>query len=566
MEVLSEFLQKVDTERLKIVVVGDSMIDEYYAIRVNRVSPEFPIPVLLSKHDKPVNVVPGGAANVCQQMKHWNVDVYLVSAFDKEHINNQYTFDTKSSVVVENWTMPRKKRFYDGDFPLDRWDIEEDKTNTPEWAEARQKLMINFGSLVKKIKPDVVILSDYGKGIFVNGSENISQAIIYLCNKYNIPTIVDPKSYKTNFWQNCTVLKPNADWAKGFCDKLDLEKRSNNFTEEAEFIQREIRCQSVVVTASGNGVCVFDGVNANFFPSPYLSQRRPIIRSVIGAGDCFCAFFAMAYALERDVKNAMLVAFNGASAYIEDKHNNPVTPYQFHKWFDPIEAKKVTLDQLLKIKSQLNRTWIWTNGCFDIIHPGHLKNFEEAKKLGDKLIVALNTDESIKMLKGPHRPILSYKDREDQLAHLQHVDFVVPLPDKTPQKMIEMFVPNAIVKGGDYKVRDIAGWEIVGEHNVHIVPLIPNKSTSKIVDKIKNELCGEYVWTPGRALVIAEMDQIEYFYRFEEDSKNYLGGGQVVRTVCGGLRRRDQCRPLDYVCDLKYLRMYDVFTHPERYA
>jgi D-beta-D-heptose 7-phosphate kinase/D-beta-D-heptose 1-phosphate adenosyltransferase len=493
MDVLSQFLNLANSRRLKIIVVGDSMVDEYYAVRVSRVSPEFPIPVLHSETDEAISTVPGGAANVCSQLKHWNTEVNIVTAWDDTSYSmlGENKIACNYVVSVQDWKVPRKKRFYDGDFPLDRWDVEMkvQKTNTFAWSAARSSLLQNFGRALKEVKPDIVILSDYGKGIFVAGAENISQPIIQLCNKYNVPTIVDPKTINCDFWRGCTVIKPNADWAKGFYEKYNREecKKSHHWNEESAFIKDQLNCDSVVLTDSGNGVCVYHEEESCFYPSPVLSKKRPVIRSVIGAGDCFCAFFAMSYALGVHLEGSVQVAFNGASAYIEDKHNNPVTPYQFWKWHNPIEAKKVTIDELIKIKKNTpNQTWVWTNGCFDIIHPGHLKTFTEAKKLGDKLVVGLNTDESVRMLKGETRPILSFEDRQEQLAHFQYVDFIVPISEKTPSSIIEAFKPDKIVKGGDYDKKDIAGIEVVGEDNIHLIPLMPGVSTSRIIEKVKN--------------------------------------------------------------------------------
>lgn len=492
MDVLSQFLKRAETRRLKVLVVGDSMIDEYYAVRVNRISPEFPIPVLHSEDDEPVSRVPGGAANVGYQLKHWNADVQLLTVGDNTAWGVFMDQDIKLDYIVpvQGWRTPRKKRFYDGDFPLDRWDVEQkvQKTDTAEWKAARSKLLQNFGRAVKEFAPDVVIVSDYGKGIFVGGGENISQPILQLCNKYGINTIVDPKTVNKNFWAGCSVIKPNADWARSFYDKYNtIDKKSHQWSEESEFIQRELGTDAVVLTDSGNGVCVYTQGESCFYPSPILSKKRPVIRSVIGAGDCFCAFFAMSYALGIHLEGSVQVAFNGASAYIEDKHNSPVTPYQFWKWHNPVEAKKVTVEKLIEIRDSLpKQTWVWTNGCFDIMHPGHLKTFVEAKKLGDKVVVGLNTDDSVKMLKGDSRPILSYEEREEQLAHLQYVDFVVPISEKTPESIIRKFQPDKIVKGGDYNKQDIAGIEVVGEDNIHLVPLLPGVSTSKIIEKVKN--------------------------------------------------------------------------------
>lgn len=494
MSCLNEFLQRTHSNKIRVCVVGDSLIDEYYAVKVNRVSPEFPIPVLLSEDDQPISVVPGGAANVCYQMKHWNADVYLISALSKsgEKTISAYNYNCDYSVVMNNgWKMPKKKRFYDGDFPLDRWDVETKnpaKLNTTEWSEARKLMLLRFKEMVKHVNPHIVILSDYGKGVFMNGSENISRLIIDYCNENSIPTMVDPKSTNVDLWKNCTIIKPNADWARSFLDKYYPDSASTSKWQlEMPLLKLETNCKEVVLTDSGSGVGVFEGDAPYYFNSPTLSKKRPIIRSVIGAGDCFCAFFAMSRSLGFNTQESVSIAFNGSSAYIEDKHNNPVTPHQFQKWFDPIGAKRLSLEELVKVKSQMpKQTWVWTNGCFDIIHIGHLKTFEEAKKLGDKVVVGVNTDESIKMLKGDDRPILPYNQREKMISHLQCVDFVVPIHEKKPGNVIRELMPDKIVKGGDYRVEDIDGCEIVGRHNVHLVDLEPDVSTSRIIEKAKN--------------------------------------------------------------------------------
>ncbi len=494
MDVLTQFLNKSESRRLKIAVVGDSLIDEYYAVKVNRISPEFPIPVLLSENDEPISMVPGGAANVCYQMKHWNADVHLLSVLTPTGLPvlSGHNFNTHwSSIISNGWKIPRKKRFYDGDFPLDRWDVESKnhaKTLTPEWSKARRKLLNSFTDMVKTVNPDMVILSDYHKGVFVKGDDSISQIMIDFCNRKNIPVIIDPKTINHELWSGCYTVKPNADWARAFCDKY--AENIDTLEDMAEYICKALFAQEVVITRSGDGVAIFDGKSeeSEFFPSPALSKKRPVIRSVIGAGDCFCAFFVMAKSLGFSLRDSVSIAFNGASAYIEDKHNSPVTPYTFQKWFDPIGAKKVNIEKLIQIKNQLpKQSWVWTNGCFDIMHSGHLKTINEAKKLGDKVIVGLNTDDSVKLLKGDSRPINRYNEREDLLASLQYVDFVIPISSKTPESVIRQVQPDKIVKGGDYKVEDVAGCEVVGKDNVYIIPLVPNLSTSKIIERVKNE-------------------------------------------------------------------------------
>jgi D-beta-D-heptose 7-phosphate kinase / D-beta-D-heptose 1-phosphate adenosyltransferase len=516
---ITDFLTKNDSpRRLKIAVVGDALLDEYYAVKVNRISPEFPIEVMLSESDEPVSVVPGGAANVCYQMKYWNVDSYLLSVADAKSLDlmSKHNFNTEYCVTVDGWKTPRKKRFYDGDFPIDRWDVElkKEKTDTEEWKIARHRLVTNLCEMLVKVQPDIVIMSDYGKGVYDNYS--VSQKIIVYCREKNIPTIVDPKTLDFRYWENCTYLKPNADWVKAFCDKYSecedfrwgvspqvagshyyvKDKCEDvdcvSWSAELAFVHNKIKRCSIILTDSGNGMGLYSPLTLEkpaFYTSLELSRRRPIIRSVIGAGDCFCAFLAMATAHYFTLEDAMKLAFNGSSAYIEDKHNSPVTPYVFTKWFDPIQAKKVSIEKLLAIKSQLtNRKWVWTNGCFDLTHQGHLKTFEEARKLGDKVVVGLNTDESVKALKGDSRPILNYEQREHQLAHLQCVDFVVPIKgEEDLVQSIEKIKPNTIIKGQEYQNKKLTGTESITKWGgkIVLVEMVPGISTTEILKRCK---------------------------------------------------------------------------------
>lgn len=530
MEVLNKFLEKNRDKRIKIAVIGDALLDEYYAVKVNRISPEFPIEVMLSETDEPLSVVPGGAANVCYQMKYWNVDAYLLSVVDRESGESLSGkgFNTQYCVDLDGWKTPRKKRFYDGDFPIGRWDVESKKCVFPEgWSSARECLISNIKVMIDEVKPDFIIISDYGKGIFNSYEE--SQEIINYCGTKGISTIVDPKNLDYRFWEGCAVLKPNAEWVKAFCDKYNFvpKKTGVKWDEELKFVYEKIKPVSIVLTDSGTGMAHYSPMvyeNVVFKSSCELSSRRPVIRSVIGAGDCFCAFLAMNLAHNSGTLDEMIkIAFNGSSAYIEDKHNSPVTPYVLTKWFDPIQAKKVSLEELLEIKKQLgNKTWVFCNGCYDTVpHSGHLKTFTEARKIGDIVVVGLNTDESIKNLKGESRPIFSYETRTNFLANLQNVDFIVPIIESTPRTIIESLKPNRLVKGMDYKVRDIAGWDIVGEENVHLVPLIDNISTTNILNN--NDFSLAEIFNNNGTIeneILLQKDEVESFKEFISKKPN----------------------------------------------
>lgn len=482
MSIIQSFLQTNKNRQVKIAVVGDSMIDEYFNVKVTRVSPEFPVQVMHSRHWRPSQVAPGGAANVCQQMHYFNADCFLISPLDKFSTQEfkKCRFNTDFCVTMPKGHIPIKRRFYDDDFPLPRWDIEDDDYNEKDIDYVRNEIFNNMLKIIRKHDINVVILSDYGKGVFT-GDGGPARAIIDLCNSHKIPTIIDPKDMNVSKWRNCSVFKPNAGWAKEFCKKVGYSKGGykNNWEAEADTIKQHTDCKHVVITESGSGVYA-DG-------KYHVPIKVPHVKSVIGAGDCFCGFLAMGLASGMSVTDAAWNGFNAGLVYVEAKHNQPITPYQLSRWDDPIRAKLVTADELASIKATFpKRRWVWTNGCFDLLHAGHLKTFEEARKHGDKVIVGLNTDDSVKRLKGENRPVFSYEQRAMHLAHLMYVDFIVPIEDDTPLSLIKMLKPDKIIKGGDYIIKDIAGCDVVGRENVILVDLLPDVSTTKIVTKIKD--------------------------------------------------------------------------------
>lgn len=478
MKSIRNFLE-LNKKRVSIAVVGDAMIDEYYNVKVTRISPEFPTQIMHSPDWKPAAVVPGGAANVCLQMSNgFNAKCYLLSLIDDRAVSvfGQQPFNAEYCVTLKDKEthMPLKRRFYDGDYPLPRWDIEAHNYGyTPEKLHDFQMALLgNLSCLLENKKIDIVVLSDYGKGVFTN---RFAENVIDLCNDYGIATIVDPKDPPVNRWRGCTYFKPNAFEA---CKMTGLPH--GNWWQHQGYLAEKYEIHNVIIT---------DGPNTPFVPIPDAREiklaRQPDKQSVIGAGDCFCAFLAMCLAHKMRLEDAVEVGWNASSLYIENKHNKPIMPHELAQWNDPLKSKIVSVDEMERIMGYDKSTWVWTNGCFDVLHIGHLKTLKTANRLGDKVIVGLNTDKSIKNLKGPTRPVNSYETRAEHLAHCQYVDFIVPIDDDTPQSIIEQLKPSKIVKGGDYKVAEIAGADVVGHENVHIVPLIEGQSTTKIIERIK---------------------------------------------------------------------------------
>lgn len=446
MNLFTEFLKRNKQKRITVGVVGDAMVDEYYYVNVKKISPEFPIPVMASANSTPSYSLPGGAANVAYQFKHFNVDTYLISVtdHDADRIFRHHGIHTRFCGNLGK-PLPRKKRFYSDDFPTYRWDVEESYTSYEVWPHIRRDL----GS--SDIFFDVLIFSDYDKGFF---NEEVTN---YFKSFYNTRyKIVDPKKDLTR-WHGYDLIKPNYSEACALTGEKDLKR-------QYDLIKQGTNAKEVMITLGGKGV-----YSKNFEYKPKEVNESP--NSVIGAGDCFMAFTAMAMAHDFMPHEVAEIAFEMGALYVQDKHNSPITiPKILHK-FAPEEAKYIS--------PNLPRDYslCFTNGCFDILHRGHIETLKFAKSKAEKLVVAINTDESVSRLK-PGRPINSLADRMAVLANLECVDYIVPFGEDTPYELIKKLKPDVLVKGAEYDPASIVGADIVDK--VFVAPMIPNLSTTKI--------------------------------------------------------------------------------------
>lgn len=461
MSALSEFLKANEEKQVRVTVVGDAMIDEYHYVEVKRISPEFPIPVMLSAFQTPDYALPGGAANVAYQMRNFNTEVSLASLIDSYSLavleKNHLKLQKCVEMVYGYGHVPRKKRFYNKDFAMYRWDIEQPKYGLDN-DHLRGYLTQLFG---QHLSADVVILSDYDKGLFSGRQQENFLTL-------GIPTIVDPKGKDIDKWRGCTIFKPNSVEAQVLSGEKTWELQCNYFRER-------LGCQAVVITQEGDGVVGLYG--SEYFE--YRPKSKGVrAESVIGAGDCFISFLAMAVAHGFEIPQAAEVAFEAGALYVRRKHNEPITPRQLRLRDDPIQAKIAPLSEVKGCPGKL----VFTNGCFDLLHSGHVETLKFAKSKGDRLVVALNTDESVAKLK-PGRPYVKLEDRMKMIASLEMVDYVVSFDEDTPLRLIEELDPDVLVKGSEYKIDDIVGAEIVKE--VYVAPMVGGLSTSLLVEKIK---------------------------------------------------------------------------------
>lgn len=448
--IFSKLIDKLFVKPITINVIGDVLIDEYYHVEVDRISPEFPIPVHSSDTSEPYQTLCGGAANVAYQFRNFNVKVNIISLLSPkaEKICSSSGINTEYSIVDEEINNPIKRRFYKDFHPLIRWDIE--KSNFG---------LNNIDSYLEKIKipeADINIFSDYDKGLF---STNWHKKYLKQSK-----SLVDPKK-KLNIWEGCYLFKPNAVEAKRFVNKEKVE-------DQLKWLQALLGCNNVVITNAGECVDAIDDNEKVYHVTPSKKVIKP--ESVIGAGDAYMAFLAMSLGSGIDLLESLNISFEAGINYVANRYNKPLNPSDFF-----VEDKLIDNPAVLR-----NRDFslVWTNGCMDLTHFGHISSLKQAKSFGDKLCVGINSDESIAKLKGEKRPIIPLSQRIEMLKAIKYVDFIFVLEEDFPQNAIESIKPNVLVKGEDWRGKNIAGANVVDR--IEFIPLVEGLSTTNIIDKI----------------------------------------------------------------------------------
>jgi D-beta-D-heptose 7-phosphate kinase/D-beta-D-heptose 1-phosphate adenosyltransferase len=452
MGLIQEFLARNRQKKLNIHCLGDALIDEYYAVQVSRISPEFPMPIMKSEGLN-FELRPGGAANVAHQLRNFNVSTDLFCFFDEYAAAVFGRNDLRQKAIkCTPCTLPIKRRYLDGKIQIIRHDIEFPLCGLDEhlihcfWKHLRDTI----GLLPK---PDVAILSDYNKGFF--SDEDFRLSDLYS----GVKTIVDPKKGPLKKWTGCTVFKPNAKEA------LELTGRTR-WQEQARQLQTELECEAVVITFGGEKVV---GIQRDDY-FHFVPRKSVEVESVVGAGDCFAAIFSVAFGHGFSVPEAAEIAWNAGSVYVQNAMNRPMVPAE-------IAPDKIVAPEDL---TKRDFTLIFTNGVFDMGLTGaHVKYLKEAKYQGEKLVVALNSDDSVTRLKGVGRPVMPLEERMQILASLDCVDFVTSFEEDTPLEIIKKIKPQMIVKGGDYQPEDVVG------HGIVPVMVTPRHKSTSTTDKIK---------------------------------------------------------------------------------
>lgn len=469
-------------KKIRIAVIGDVMLDRYFHGEVKRISPEAPVPVTRINR---INSVLGGAANVAANLAHLECQVFMggVTGDDEnrvllEKLMNEAGIDASGLVKSKSRSTITKLRVLGGQQQMLRLDFEEVGDLLPEEREALDTWL--DGLLADGI--DGIIISDYAKGVC---STAFVQSVIAKAHAQGVPVLVDPKGSDWSKYAGCDFITPNL---KEMCEAAGCVKdnEDNAIVEMARAARDKFAIKNVVVTRSEKGMSL---INANeVLHSPATAIE---VFDVSGAGDTVAATLLAGVAGKLSLAEAVYMANRAAGIVVAKVGTYPVHRNELLKDLLTEERKQghgyrtLSWDEI----SSLAATWkaagetvVFTNGCFDIIHVGHVTYLEKARNLGKHLIVGLNTDASVQRLKGPTRPLVHELDRARVLSALACVDAVVLFDQDTPTELISQIHPDILVKGGDYKPEQVAGREYAGE--VQIIDFEEGYSTTNVVTKI----------------------------------------------------------------------------------
>lgn len=470
-----------EVKECKVLVVGDVMLDNYYFGEVKRISPEAPVPVVKVLRE---NKNLGGAGNVANNLAHLGCRVSLGGVIGDDDsgknlclLLEEQKIDYMGLTVTTRPTIT-KTRVIGENQQMFRLDFEEVK---PLEDSILKKLDRWFSDkLAGGI--DTVILSDYGKGVC---TPKLCQLVIKKCKEKNIPVIVDPKGADWNKYSEADFITPNLHELSEV-RSLQVKNDDEEVVKHGTRIRGIFKVKNLLVTRSEKGMSL---LNDNGFV--HIPTRAQEIFDVSGAGDTVVAVLAALIAGGINIIDTVKIANVAAGIVVGKLGTQPISVQELLDYISYIEddlrvsRKLLTLSRALELVNKWRKEGckiVFTNGCFDILHIGHIHYLEKARKLGDRLLVGLNSDASIRRIKGEKRPIMMERDRAKMLAALEFVDGVILFDEDTPERLICALKPDILVKGGDYQVEDVVGKECA--ENVEIIPFVDGYSTSGIIKRI----------------------------------------------------------------------------------
>jgi D-beta-D-heptose 7-phosphate kinase/D-beta-D-heptose 1-phosphate adenosyltransferase len=463
------------------------MLDRYFWGNVERISPEAPVPVF---HTKKMSEVPGGAGNVVSNLIGLGCFISvigvcgddepgrrLMALMSNERVEFRVIRDPERPTVTKTRIISRGQQ-------LLRLDEE---NGLPLSLSVKKKLL----KLVGDSLPDCngIILSDYGKGVLQ--TPGVANYIINMARDHAVPVLVDPKGKDWARYQGATCVTPNSKELELVAgDKVDNKEA---LVDVMRWIKGKFDFTWLLVTRGSLGMCLMNQNGEAIF-IPAVARQ---VYDVSGAGDTVIGTLCLGVASGLAFSQAAHLANTAAGIVVGKVGTQPITLFELRAALEingkrPIGNHSNKIASLSAAKLQV-QAWqgngekvAFTNGCFDLLHPGHIHCLNQAKGLGDKLIVAINSDASVKRVKGPARPILNAHDRASLIGSLDCVDMVVAFDGDTPEELLEELKPDILVKGGDYKLDEVVGREIVECYGgqVELIPVIEGYSTTSIANRI----------------------------------------------------------------------------------
>lgn len=477
--IFNDFLTRIKQNKKNILVIGDAMLDQYYFGSIDRISPEAPVPIFSVKD---IENKLGGAANVVNNIINFGVKTSLVSSVAKDKSGEALLELLKQKKITSNIIFKKndvtttKIRSVVGNQQLLRQDFDAKLISLTKSEESK---------IINKINKNisVIILSDYGKGFL---SPALCQKIISKANKEKIPVLVDPKGNDISKYKNAFAVTPNKKEALSFTNMEDAIPHEKTLNK----LRKENNIKNIIETNGENGINLYSDECHKKFPA--VSPKQ--VFDVSGAGDSVISSIAVSLHAGFNIESSLTLANIAAGTVISKIGTEPVSLDDLKDFFvtkDPSLAtnKIFNLDEMkskaVTLKKQ-GKTIGFTNGCFDILHSGHVSYLNQAKKSVDFLILGLNTDSSIKKIKGSSRPIVDQGNRAQVLSGLASVDAIVFFNENTPIKLIKSIKPHFLIKGNDYKVEEVVGHKEVKKWagEVILIDLISGQSSTNIIKKI----------------------------------------------------------------------------------
>ena len=463
-----------------VLVIGDVMLDKYIFGEVNRTSPEAPVPVVEKKSE---SFRMGGAANVAANLIGLGIKTILSGVVGNDQNGEALKRLLKKNnisqqgLIKSTLSTTTKTRIIAGHQQIVR--VDDEDTNISLSANQIKKIL----NLIIK-KPSIIVLSDYGKGFL---TENLTQKIIKQAKKNDIPILVDPKGNNIKKYAGASILTPNKKEA--FVLSNLAEPNEDLLEKQLKKICIKFDIENIAMTQGDQGIKLVSSRKIDVIPATKLKK----VFDVSGAGDTVIATLAAGLIGKLTTHKSLELANIAAGVAIGKVGTVAIEGHEIINEIDTEQTLQIhkiisfnKLDGLIKNLRAKDLKIGFTNGCFDILHAGHVTYLEQAKNNIDFLILGLNSDSSVKKIKGAKRPIINQEDRARVLSSLEAVDAVIIFDEETPIKLIQRIKPNFLIKGSDYKLTEVVGHKEVTKWGgkVKLVELLAGRSSSNIIKDI----------------------------------------------------------------------------------